>query len=158
MFSLIIINVNVKWISYVLLLILFSFSWLDVADLLGLSHMRKVDELASWSCCPSLEFGDIPGTETVHLLWFSYCLVKYWYSFSDVSWRKRTIVVRLSSVLVALISHNYPKKYNWCIIGNPEDYSINCHCCAELMIYTQACMCYLPTPYIMTNDSFVSFI
>lgn len=62
------LNVNVKWTSYILLLILSSFSWLDAADLLGLSHVHKVDELASWSCCPSLEFGDIPGTETVHLV------------------------------------------------------------------------------------------
>lgn len=64
------LNVNVKWTSYILLLILSSFSWLDAADLLGLSHMCTVDELASLSCCPSLEFGDIPDTETVHLLWF----------------------------------------------------------------------------------------
>jgi hypothetical protein len=32
--------------------------------------MHKVDELASWSYCPSSVFGDIPDTETVHLLWF----------------------------------------------------------------------------------------
>ena len=153
-----ILNVNVKGTSYVLLLILSSFSWLDAADLLGLSHMRKVDELVSWSYCPSLEFGDIPGTETVHLLWFSYSLVKYWYSLSDISWWKCTIVVRLSSILAAPLSHKYPIKYNCCFTGSPEDCSMNCHCCTLLMLYTQACVCCLPTPQIMTDDSFVSFI